>query len=134
MQAERIRVAAGDVAGGGLVCVSLDGGGDWRRVLVPVPEVHGPHMAVTSGGYFDVLPALDLGVYVDHEWIPEKWRSGKHPRRGRRKVMVERAHTDPAVYARLLEEGRKVVHTLEFVERTRAKLARQRAEARGGES
>jgi len=116
MQDDRIRGSADSATG--LVCVSRDGGGDWRRVLVPVSEVHGPHIAVTRGGDYAPLPEPMLAGYVDSAWVPLAWRCGKHGA-GRMKLIVEPEFTDPPVLERLRAAGERCVHTLEFVERRR---------------
>ena len=126
MQAERIRAATVDVAGLELVCVSRDGGGDWRRVLVPAGGYRGAHMAVTRGGDWQVLPAPALSVYVDPQWVPAAWRR-KHPQSDRwMKLVVEAEHTESGVLERLLAQGRKRWHTLEHVEQRRDRRAAKR--------
>jgi hypothetical protein len=92
MQDQRIR--------DGLVCVSRDGGGDWRRVLVPVAETRFRHLAVARGGDHAPLPEPMLAVYADSEWVPAAWRSGRHGR-GSMKFLVEPEWTDATVLERL---------------------------------
>jgi len=123
MQDERIR--------GGVVCVSRDGGGDWRRVLVPVAETRFAHMAVSRGGDCAALDPPQLAVYVDSGWFPEAWRSGKHGG-GSMKLLVEREHTEPAVYELLRAEGERRVYSRGFAERKRRRHRERAALAATG--
>jgi len=120
---------------GGSVRVSRDGFGDMRRVRLLPEQITGACIAVARGGDWEWLPEPSPAVYAPAHLYPFDWRSGEHdPRRGNMLLILERDGSDPQVYSWLVEEAGKLVHTREFVERKRAKLARRRARARGEES
>ena len=102
-----------------MVCVSRDGEGDSRRVLVPLAELRRPHFAPEAGGRGVALPAGSLAAFMFCSTIPAGVPFGHghvHCRRRGRpssiRVVVDRAGTDHAVYdwlramAQRLDEGR----------------------------
>jgi hypothetical protein len=68
MQADRIRGDAG--CGSGMVCVSRDGEGDSRKVLVPVAELRRPHFHAETGGRGVALPPGSLAAFMFCDLIP----------------------------------------------------------------
>lgn len=123
--------AAASLAGGTMM-VSRNGFGDPLRARVRVADATGFCIAVARGGDFELLPEPRLAAYVPARVVPVELRSGRHGfEKGNRLLMVERDGTDPETFARLLARGERRVHTREFVERKRAKVARGRALARG---
>lgn len=108
MQADRIRGDAG--CGSGMVCVSRDGEGDSRKLMVPLAELRRPHFAPSAGGRGVSLPPGSLAAYMFCDLIPAGVPFGHGHvhcvRRGRPssiKVVIDRVSTSDAVYGRLRE-------------------------------